>query len=131
MTSGHVPSLYLDDKDAHPLGNVPLTEEQMVSLNREPSAHLLEDVMEGEVDGEIDKEGEYEYDEEDGEEEEDEKEEEDEEEVDGEGEGEAVAPGSLGDNYRPFILPNIWSVNDFLLKMSDRVLTICALVTRY
>ena len=28
--------------------------------------------------------------------------------------------GSPGGNY-PFILPNIWIVNDFLLKMSDRV----------
>ena len=40
-TSGHVPSLCLDDKDAHLSRNVPLTKEWMGSLERERSAHLL------------------------------------------------------------------------------------------
>lgn len=82
-------------------------------------------------------EGEYEFDKEDREEVEDEEEEEDEEdedkeeedregeedreEADGEGEEEAAAPGSSGDDYRSFFLPSIWSVNDFLSKMKDRV----------
>jgi len=93
-------------------------------------AHLLEDEVEGELDEEI--EGEYEYDKVDREEEEDEEEEdgeevdreeedEDGEEVDEEEEAEAVALGLSGDDYKPFILPSIWSVKDFLLKMSDRV----------
>ena len=74
--------------------------------------------MEGEVDGEIDKEKEEykEYNEEDGEEE-DGEEEEEREEADGGGEGEVVASGSSGNDYRPFILLSIWSVNDFLSKM--------------
>lgn len=78
--------------------------------------------MEGEVDGEIDKEKEEykEYDEEDGEEE-DGEEEEEREEADGGGEGEAVASGSSGNDYRPFILLSIWSVNDFLSKMWKKV----------
>ena len=42
-TSHHVLSLHLDDKDAHLSRNVPLTEEWMGSLERESSAHLLED----------------------------------------------------------------------------------------
>ena len=92
----------------------------MGSLEREPSAHLLENEIEGELDKEIEGEGEYEYDEEDREKGEDE-EEEDSEEVDGEGEEKAVALGSSGDDYRPFILHSISSVNDFLSKMSDRV----------
>ena len=81
--------------------------------------------MEGKVDGEIDKEKEEykEYDEkdeeeEDGEEEErEEKEEEEREEADGGGEREAVGSGLSGNDYRPFILFSIWSVNDFLSKM--------------
>ena len=32
---------------------------------------------------------------------------------------EVEAPISLGDDYRLFILSNIWLVNDFLLKISD------------
>lgn len=35
----------------------------------------------------------------------------------GGGEGEAVASGSSGNDYRPFILLSIWSMNDFLSKM--------------
>lgn len=35
----------------------------------------------------------------------------------GGGEGEAVAFGSSGNDYRPFILLSIWSMNDFLSKM--------------
>lgn len=42
-------------------------------------------------------------------------------EVDDGGEGDAVAPGSSGDGYRPFILPSIWLVNDFLSNMSKKV----------
>ena len=78
--------------------------------------------MEGKVDGEIDKEKEEykEYDEEDGEEE-DGEEEEEREEADGGGEGEAVASGSSSNDYRPFILLSIWSVNDFLSKMWKKV----------
>lgn len=128
-TSGHIPSVHLDDEDAPLSRNVPLTEEWMGSLERESSAHLLEDEMEGEVDGEIDKEKEEykEYAEKDGEEEDGEEEEGEEEEkvereeADGGGEREAVASDSLGNNYRPFILPSIWSVNDFLSKMSKKV----------
>ena len=61
-------------------------------------------------------------------EEEEEKEEEKEEEEEEEGEegrkGEEVeAPSSSGDNYRPFILSSIWSVNDFLSKMTNEVLS--------
>ena len=49
-----------------------------------------------------------------------------EEEEEGEGEkeweGEEVEAHSLsGDDYRPFILPKIWLVNDFLSKMSNEV----------
>ena len=70
--------------------------------------------MEGEVDGEINKEEEEykEYDEEDKEEEdgveEEGKEEEKEERVEADwgGERNVVATGSLGDDYRPFILPS-------------------------
>ena len=119
-TSGHVSSFRSDNDNVHPSRSVPLIEEQMGSLEREPSAHLLEDEMEGELDEEIEGEGKYEYDEEDGEEGEDEEEEEDKEE-DEEGEEEDVAPGLSGDDYRPFILPEIWSVNDFLSKMMTRV----------
>ena len=97
----------------------------MGSLEREPSAHLLEDEMEGELDEEIEGEEEYKYDEEDGEEGEDEEEEEDKEEdkeeANEEGKEEDVAPGLSGDDYRPFIFPEIWSVNDFLSKMMTRV----------
>ena len=98
----------------------------MGSLERELSAHLLKNEIEGELDEEIEGEKEYEYDEEDGEEGEDEKEEKDEEEEDREeanrkGEEEAVAPDSSGDDYRLFIIPSISSINDFLLKMPDRV----------
>ena len=57
------------------------------------------------MDGEINEEGEYEYDERDWEEEENGEKAEDGEEVDGEGEREVVAPSSLSDYYRPFILP--------------------------
>ena len=96
----------------------------MSSFERKPSAYLLEDEMEGELDEEIEGEGEYECDKEDGEEGENEEEEEDEEEeeedrelADGE---EIVTPCSSGDNYRPFILPEIWSMNDFLSKMMTR-----------
>ena len=92
----------------------------MGSLEREPSSHLLENEIKGELDEEIEGEKEYEYDEEDGEEGEDE-EEEDREEANRKGEEEAVAPDSSGDDYRLFIIPSISSVNDFLLKMSDRV----------
>ena len=95
----------------------------MSSLERESSAYLLEDEMEGELDEKIEGGGEYECDEEDGEEGGNEEEEEDEEEEDGEevdGE-ETVAPYSSGDDYRPFILPKIWFVNDFLSKMMTRV----------
>ena len=125
-TSGHVLSLRLDDKDAHLLRNVPLTEEWMGSLKRESSAHLLEDEMEGEVDEEINKEEEeykeYDEEEEDGVEEEGKEEEEEERvEVDWGGKGKAVATGSSGDDYRPFIIPSFWSMNDFLSKMSKKV----------
>ena len=126
--SDHIPSLRPDDKNVHPSGSVPLTEKRIGSLEREPSAHLLEEEMERKLDEKIEGEGEYEYDKGDkeegeGEEEEDGKEEkeEDSEEVDEEGEEEVVAPGSSGDDYRPFILPSIWSVNDFLSKMSNRL----------
>ena len=94
----------------------------MSSLERKPSAYLLEDEMEGELDEEIEGEGEYECDKEDGEEGENEEEEEDEEEEDREladGE-EIVAPCSSGDYYRPFIFPEIRSMNDFLSKMMTR-----------
>ena len=86
-TSGHVPSLRPDDEDDHPSGSVPLMEELMGSLEREPLAYLLEDEMEGELDEEIEGEGEYEYDKEDGEEGEDKekKDGEEEEEEDGGG----------------------------------------------
>ena len=97
----------------------------MSSLERKPSAYLLEDEMEGELDEEIEGEGEYECDKEDEEEGENEEEEEDEEEeeedrelADGE---EIVAPCSSGDYYRPFIFPEIRSMNDFLSKMMTRV----------
>ena len=124
-TSSHISSFCSDNDNVHPSRSVPLTEEQIDSLEREPSAHLLEDEMEGELDEKIEGEGEYEYYEEDGEEGEDEEEEEDkeedEEEANEEGEEEDVAPGLLGDDYRPFILPEIWSVNDFLSKMMTRV----------
>ena len=97
----------------------------MSSLERKPSAYLSEDEMEGELDEEIEGEGEYECDKEDGEEGENEEEEEDEEEeekdrelADGE---EIVTPCSSGDDYRPIILPEIWSMNDFLSKMMTRV----------
>ena len=56
-TSGHVPSLCLNDEDVHPSGSVPLTEEQIGSLEREPSAHLLEGEMEGELDEKIKEKG--------------------------------------------------------------------------
>ena len=125
-TSGHVLSLRPNDDDVHPLGSVPLTEERIVSLEREPLAHFLEDEMEGVLDEGIEREGEYEYDEEDGEEREDEEEEdgeeekeEDGEEANREGEEEAIALGLSGDDYRSFILPSIWFVSDFLSKMSD------------
>lgn len=127
-TSGHISSLRLDDKDAHPSRNVPSMEEWMGSLERELSTYLLEDEMEGEVNEEIDKEEEEykQYDEEngeeeDGEEEGEEEEKEEREEADGGGEGEVVASSSSGDNYRPFILPSIWSGNDFLSKISKKV----------
>ena len=101
----------------------------MSSLERKPSAYLLEDEMEGELDEEIEGEGEYEYDKEDEEEGENEEEEEDEEEEEEEEEEdrelvdgkEIVAPCSSGDDYRPIILPEIWSMNDFLSKMMTRV----------
>ena len=85
--------------------------------------------MEGKVDDEIDKEKEEykEYDEKDGEEEDgeeeerEEKEEQEREEADGGGEREAVGSGLSGNDYRPFILLSIWSVNDFLSKMWKKV----------
>lgn len=49
-------------------------------------------------------------------------EEEDEGEGGKEGEEEDVASSSFGDDYKPFILPKIWSVNDFLSKIFDNVL---------
>ena len=120
--SDHVPSLRPDDKNVHPLGSVPLAEKRIGSLEREPSAHLLEEEMERKLDEKIEGEGEYEYDKGDKEEEDGKEEkEEDSEEVDKEGEEEVVAPGSSGDDYRPFIFPSIWSVNDFLSKMSNRL----------
>ena len=45
--------------------------------------------------------------------------EEDKEEEDGEGDGEGVE--SLSINFRPFSLPKIWSVNNFLPKLSMKV----------
>lgn len=86
--------------------------------------------MEGQEDEEIDKEEEEykEYDEEDKEEEDEEeeegKEEEEEEIVEANegGEGKAMATDLLGDDYRPFILPCFCSVNDFLSKMSKKLL---------
>ena len=39
---------------------------------------------------------------------------------DGDEEALDSTPGALGDDY-PFILPKIWTVNDFLLTMSDKV----------
>ena len=39
---------------------------------------------------------------------------------DGDKEALDSTPGALGDDY-PFILPKIWTVNDFLLTMSDKV----------
>lgn len=58
VTSDHVPSFHLDDKDIHPSGNDPTTKDWVGSSETEPSAHLLEEEMEGEEDGEgeVDKE---------------------------------------------------------------------------
>ena len=107
-TSGHVPSFCLDDEDVHLSGNDPTMEDWIGSLERELSAHLSGEEMEGEEEGE----GEVDEEEDDGEEEDGE--EEDGEEVDKGGEGEAMAPSSPGNDYRPFILPSIWLINDFL-----------------
>ena len=46
---------------------------------------------------------------------------EEEEKVDKGGEGEVVGTGLLGDHYRPFTLPSIWSVNEFPSKMLKRL----------
>jgi len=65
---------------------------------------------------EEDEEDEDEYDEED-----------DGEEGEDHGEGDWVVGNVEGDNYRPFILPLIWMVNDFYLTMSSKVFnTLCA-----
>lgn len=91
-----------DDDKVRPSGHDPLTEYLTGFQERELSAHFLKGV-EKEGEGEEDEGGE-----EGGEE---------------KGRGEEVeAFSSLNDDYRPFILPKIWSVNDFLSKMSDEVL---------
>lgn len=110
-TSGHVPSFRLDDEDVHPSRNDPTIEDWIGSLERELLDHLSGEEMKGK--GEVDEE------EEDGKEENEEVE--DGEEVDKGGEREAVAPGSSGNDYRPFILPSIWLINYFLSKMSKKV----------
>jgi len=71
-----------------------------------------EEVEEGKEEGEGDWEEEY------GEEKDGEKEE-DEEEEDGVRDGKDFE--SSGDDFRPFILPKIWSVNNFLPKLSLKV----------
>lgn len=118
VISGHVPSFYRDDKDVHLLGNVLMTEDWICSSKREPSTHLLEEEMEGKEEVEREREEKVDEEEVDGEEK-DRKEEEGE--VDDGEEGDAVALGSSGDGYRPFILPSIWLVNDFLSNMSKKV----------
>ena len=110
-TRSHVPSFHLDDEDVHSSGNDPMMEDWIGSLERELSAHLSGEEMEGE-EGEGEGEGEVDEEEDDGEEEDGEKE--DGEEVDKGGEGEAMAPSSSSNDYRPFILPSIWLINDFL-----------------
>lgn len=54
---------------------------------------------------------------------EEEYEEDDEEKGDGEeGGGDGKGSKSSGDDFRPFILPKIWSVSNFLPKLSEKVL---------
>jgi len=62
VTIGHILSLHSNDEDVHLSGSVPLNGEWMGSLEREPSAHILENEIEGELDEKIEGEREYEYD---------------------------------------------------------------------
>lgn len=115
--SDHVPSFCLDDEDVHLSRNDLTTEDWIGSLERELSAYLSGEKIEGEDE----RKGEGELDEEEENGEDKDGEEENGEEVDKGGDGEAVAPGSSGNDYRPFILPSIWLINDFLSKMSKKV----------
>nr|POE45446.1 hypothetical protein CFP56_20118 [Quercus suber] len=74
-----------------------------------------EEEMEGEEEGAEEEE----VDKDEGDGEEGDGEESDGEEKDGEGDGKVSE--SLGDDFKPFILPKIWLVNNFLPKMSKKV----------
>ena len=99
------------------------------SSKREPSTHSLDDEEDFNGEGvEKGEEGEDEYDEGEGDEEEGQNEEEyegkgDKGEDDGDGratKGESL--GSFGDGHtRPFILPSIWTVNNFKLTMKTNI----------
>ena len=110
--SGHVQLIRLDDKNVHPLGNDPMTQDWLSFLEREPLARVSQEEMEG------DRKEEEENGEE--EEKEEEKEEKDEEGKDEKEVGEEYFE-SLGEDFRPFILPKIQLVNDFLPKMMEKV----------
>ena len=118
MTSDHPLLVRLDasDDEVCSLGYTLMTECLTSSQEREPLAHLFKEKVEY---VEWDNDGEYEEGEGEG------GGDEDESEV-GKEEGERrkdedKAPNSSGDNYKPFILLKIWSVNDFLSKMSNDV----------
>lgn len=128
--SGQFPLLHQSDEEAYPSGNVPTREDQMGYKERKLSTHLSkeeverleEEYFEGYEEG--DKEEEYRKKEEgevDGEEEEGDVDREEEEEEGEEGEREGVGSEPSGDDCRPFILPKIGSVNNFLPKLTDKV----------
>ena len=119
VTSGHVPLIRLDDENICPSGSDPMTGDQTGFQEREPMAQFLEEEIEGD---EKEVEGKEEEVEEEGKEVDEEKVDEDEGDgKEGDQEREGKNSESLSDDFRPFILPKIWSVNNFLPKMSEKV----------